>query len=151
MRRTAAFASVIVAAGLFTAACSPSDEAEQKTENANAAVCLSMEELNATIDGLATGVTGTGDVTVGKAQESINQISEAYQGVEANLQKLGTDVENQVLTAQQQFSEAQMQVQEGLSGLDGDSKLSDVPEEEAQAITNLQNSYDELNSTLGCG
>lgn len=150
MRRTAVFASAILAAGLFTSACSPSTEAENKTEDANAAVCLNMEELNATIDGLATGVTGTGDVTVGKAQESINQIGEAYQGVEASIERLNKDVEDQVLTAQQQFSEAQMQVEAGLSGLDGDSKLSDVPEEEAQAITNLQESYDELNASLGC-
>ena len=38
----------------------------------------------------------------------------------------------------------------GLSGLDGDSSLADVPEEEAQAITTLQSSYDDLNSALGC-
>ena len=145
MRRVAVAASAVIAVGLITAGCSPSTEAENKTEDANAAVCLSLEGLNATIDGLASGVTGTGDVTVGKAQESINQIDQAY------LQKLGTDVQDQVLTAQQQFEEAQMQVQEGLSGLDGDSNLSDMPAEEAQNIQNLQKSYDELNSSLGCG
>lgn len=151
VRRVAVAASAVIAVGLITAGCSPSTEAENKTEDANAAVCLSLEGLNATIDGLASGVTGTGDVTVGKAQESINQIDQAYQTVEANLQKLGTDVQDQVLTAQQQFEEAQMQVQEGLSGLDGDSNLSDMPAEEAQNIQNLQKSYDELNSSLGCG
>lgn len=151
MRRFAVVASAAVAVGLLTAGCSAETEAENKTEDANAAVCLSLEELNATIDGLATGVTGTGDVTVGAAQESINQISTAYDQVQASLEKLGTDVEDQALTAQQQFEEAQMQVEAGLSGLDGDSKLSDVPAEEAQAITTMQESYDELNSSLGCG
>jgi len=109
-----------------------------------------MEGLNATIDGLATGVTGTGDVTVGAAQESINQIMAAYDTVESNVQALGEDVSDEVLTAQQQFEESQMQVEAGLSGLDGDSSLADVPEEEAQAITTLQSSYDDLNSALGC-
>jgi hypothetical protein len=140
----------VLAAGLLTAGCSAETEAENKTEDANAAVCLSLRELSATIEGLSTGVTGTGDVTVGAAQESINQIEEAYQGVEANLEKLGTDVEDQVLTAQQQFEQAQMQVQEGLTGLDGDANLSEVPQEEASAIATLESSYQQLNDSLGC-
>lgn len=150
MRRSAVFACAIAAVGLLSTGCSPSTEAQDKTEDANAAVCLSMEGLNATIDGLATGVTGTGDVTVGAAQESINQIMAAYDTVESNVQALGEDVSDEVLTAQQQFEESQMQVEAGLSGLDGDSSLADVPEEEAQAITTLQSSYDDLNSALGC-
>lgn len=151
MRRIASIASVVIAAGLLTAGCSSTEEAENKTENANAAVCLSMEGLEATIAGLTTGVTGTGDVTVGKAQESINQISGAWQSVESNMAKLESDVSDEVITAQQQFRQAQMQVQEGLTGLDGNSSLSDVPQEEQQAISNLQSSYEELNSSLGCG
>ena len=43
-----------------------------------------------------------------------------------------------------------MQVDEGLSGLDGDQSLSDVPQEQQQAIEQLESSYQELNSTLGC-
>ena len=108
MRRSAVFACAIVAVGLLSTGCSPSTEAQDKTENANAAVCLSMEGLNATIDGLATGVTGTGDVTVGAAQESINQIMAAYDTVQSNVQALGEDVSDEVLTAQQQFEESQM-------------------------------------------
>ena len=46
--------------------------------------------------------------------------------------------------------QAQMQVDEGLSGLDGDQSLSDVPQEQQQAIEQLESSYQELNSTLGC-
>lgn len=151
MRRTAGFASVIVAAGLLTAGCSSTEEAQDKTENANAAVCLSLEGLAATVEGLATGVTGTGDVTVGKAQEAINQISGAYQSLESNMAKLQNDVSEEVITAQQQFQQAQMQIEEGLTGLDGDASLSDVPAEQKQAITQLQTSYEELNASLGCG
>lgn len=150
MRRSALLASALVAAGLLTAGCSSTTEAENKTQDANAAVCLSLKDLQATIDGLSTGVTGTGDVTVSKAQESVNQLDEAYADVQSQIQKLGTDVEDQVLTAQQQFEEAQMQVTEGLSGLDGDSKLSDVPQEEASAIATLKSSYQQLNDSLGC-
>jgi hypothetical protein len=135
---------------MLTAGCSSETEAEQNTENANAAVCLSLEGLDATIQGLSDGVTGTGDITVGSAQESVNQIQTAYDTVESEIEKLGQDVDEQVLTAQEQFSQAQMQIQEGLSGLDGDSSLTDVPQEEATAINNLQSSYQELNSSLGC-
>ena len=150
MRRSALFASALVAAGLLTTGCSAEEQAQNTTEDANAAVCLSMKDLQATVDGLATGVTGTGDVTVSTAQESVNQIDQAYQDLEAQIQKLGTDVDDQVLTAQEQFREAQMQVQEGLTGLDGDSKLSDVPQEEASAIATLKSSYQQLDDSLGC-
>lgn len=150
MRRSAVITTAAVLIGLATAGCSPSDEAEQKTESANAAVCLSLEGLDATIQGLTTGVTGTGDVTVGAAQESVNQIATAYDTVDAEIQKLGQDVSQEVLTAQEQFRQAQMQVDEGLSGLDGDQSLSDVPQEQQQAIEQLESSYQELNSTLGC-
>jgi uncharacterized phage infection (PIP) family protein YhgE len=151
VRRFAVLATVVVSAGLFTAGCSSTDEAQQKTENANAAVCLSLEGLAATVEGLSTGVTGTGDVTVSQAQESINQIDEAYQSVVSNISKLQEDVSDEVSTAQSQFEQAQMQVKEGLSGLDGDSSLSAVPEEEKQAISQLSTSYEEMNSSLGCG
>lgn len=150
MRRIAVFASAAVAVGLLTAGCSSSTEAEQKTENANASACLALENLDATVAGLATGVTGTGDVTVSKGQEAINQISEAYQEYARELGKLSQDVQDQVLTDQQQFQEAQMQIEEGLSGLDGDLSLSDVPQEQAQAITQLQSSSQQMNETLGC-
>ncbi|MEZ5184732.1 MAG: hypothetical protein R2720_03215 [Candidatus Nanopelagicales bacterium] len=149
MRRAAVFATVI-AVGLLSAGCSSSEEAQQNTENANAAVCLSLEGLDATIAGLESGVTGTGDVTVSKAQESINQIDEAYATVETQIQKLDQDVDQEVLTAQEEFSQAQMQIKEGLSGLDGDQSLSEVPESEASAINALQRSYQDLNSSLGC-
>ena len=105
MRRSPLFASALVVVGLLTAGCSSESEAENKTADANAAVCLSMKDLQATVDGLATGVTGTGDVTVSKAQESINQLDEAYADVQSQIQKLGTDVEDQVLTAQQRADE----------------------------------------------
>lgn len=150
MRRSALFATVVIAAGLLTAGCSPSTEAEQKTENANAAVCLGLKGLGATIEGLQTGVTGTGDVTVDQATEAINQIDAAYDDVQAQLSKLDTAVTDQVLTAQEQFNEAQMQIQDGLSGLDGDQKLSDVPAEELKAIDDLDSSYQEMNESLGC-
>lgn len=150
MRRSVVFASAVVLAGMFTAGCSSTDEAQQTTENANAAVCLSLEGLDATIQGLSTGVTGTGDVTVGQAQESINQIQAAYDTVDAEIQKLGEDVSNEVLTAEEQFSAAQTQIQDGLSGLDGGQSLSDVPAEEKQAIEQLSTSYEDLNSSLGC-
>lgn len=151
MRRYAVLATAVVAAGLFTAGCSSTDEAQQTTENANAAVCLSLEGLAATVEGLSTGVTGTGDVTVSQAQESVNQIDVAYDSVISNISKLDEAVSDEVSTAQSQFEQAQMQVKEGLSGLDGDSSLSDVPAEEQQAISELSTSYEELNSSLGCG
>jgi cobalamin biosynthesis Mg chelatase CobN len=144
------FASVVVV-GIVTAGCSPTDEAQQETENANAAVCLSLEGLAATIQGLQDGVTGTGDVTVGQAQESVNQIQSAYDTVQAELANLGDAVDNQVATAQQEFEQAQMQIKEDLSGMDGDASLSEVAEQEKEAVQNLQSSYQELNSTLGCG
>jgi len=150
VRRSVVFASAVVLAGMFTAGCSSTDEAQQKTENANAAVCLSLEGLDATIQGLSTGVTGTGDVTVGQAQESVNQIQAAYDTVDAEIQKLGEDVSQEVLTAEEQFSAAQMQIKDGLAGLDGDQALSDVPAEEQQAIEQLSTSYQDLNSSLGC-
>ena len=150
MRRSVLFAAAVLGVGLLTAGCSSETEAEQKTENANAAVCLSLQGLEATIQGLGDGVTGTGDVTVSKAQESVNQIQSAYDTVESEIEKLGQDVDEQVLTAQEQFRQAQMQIQDGLSGLDGDSSLSAVPQEAATAINNLQSSYQELNSSLGC-
>src|SRR5690606_1077664 len=131
-RRYAVLATAVVAAGMFTAGSTSTDEAQQKTENANAAVCLSLEGLAATVEGLSTGVTGTGDVTVSKAQESINQIDGAYQSLVSNLSKLDEAVSEEVSTAQSQFEQAQMQIKEGLTGLDGDSSLSDVPEEEKQ-------------------
>ncbi len=151
MRRYAVLATAVVAAGMFTAGCSSTDEAQQKTENANAAVCLSLEGLAATVEGLSTGVTGTGDVTVSQAQESINQIDEAYQSVVSNLSNLDEAVTDEVSTAQSQFEQAQMQIQEGLTGLDGDSSLADVPEEQKQAITELNTSYEQMNESLGCG
>ncbi len=151
MRRYSVLATAVVAAGLFTAGCSSTDEAQQKTENANAAVCLSLEGLAATVEGLQTGVTGTGDVTVSQAQESINQIDQAYRTVVSNVSKMDEDVSEEVSTAQAQFEQAQMQIKEGLSGLDGDSSLSDVPEEEQQAISQLNTSYADMNSALGCG
>lgn len=150
MRRSALFASAVVAAGLLTASCSPGSEAEQKTENANAAVCVALKGLGATIEGLQTGVTGTGDVTVGQAQEAVNQIQEAYDDVEAQVNKLNKDVTEQVATAQQQFAQAQAQIQDNLSGLDQDQKLSAVPAEELKAIDDLDSSYQEINSSLGC-
>ncbi|MCA9312636.1 MAG: hypothetical protein KDA21_15585 [Phycisphaerales bacterium] len=150
MRRYAVLATAVVAAGMFTAGCTATDEAQQKTENANAAVCLSLEGLAATVEGLQTGVTGTGDVTVSQAQESINQIDEAYQSVVSNVSKLDQAVTDEVSTAQSQFEQAQMQIQEGLTGLDGDSSLADVPEEQKQAISQLGTSYEEMNSALGC-
>ena len=150
MRRSAVLATVVVVSGMLTVGCSSTDEAEQKTENANAAVCLSLEGLDATIQGLASGVTGTGDVTVSQAQESVNQIATAYDTVQSEIEKLGQDVDQQVLTAQEQFSQAQAQIEEGLSGLDGDMSLSDVPEDRATAINQLESSYQELNSSLGC-
>lgn len=150
MRRPVIVATVVCAMGLATAGCSSSQEAEQKTENANAAVCLSLEGLKATIDGLKTGVTGTGDVTVGQAQESINQIATAYDTFDAEIQKLGEDVSQEVLDAEQQFEQAQMQIKEGLSGLDGDQSLSEVPEEQQQAIEQLDSGYQQLNASLGC-
>ncbi|MFN8184835.1 MAG: hypothetical protein U0R23_10470 [Candidatus Nanopelagicales bacterium] len=150
MRRSAVFASSVLLVGMFTAGCSSTDEAQQTTENANAAVCLSLEGLDATIQGLSTGVTGTGDVTVSQAQESVNQIAAAYDTVDAEIQKLGEDVSNEILTAEEQFQQAQMQIKDGLSGLDGNQSLSDVPDEEKQAIQQLSTSYDDLNSSLGC-
>ncbi|HQR79784.1 MAG TPA: hypothetical protein PLT68_06175 [Actinomycetota bacterium] len=150
MRRSVIIASVVCALGLGAAGCSPSNQAEQKTENANAAVCLSLKGLEATIAGLKTGVTGTGDVTVGKAQESINQIATAYDTVDAEIQKLGQDVSQEVLTAEEQFQQAQMQIKEGLSGLDGDQSLADLPQEQQQAVEQLQSSYQQLNASLGC-
>lgn len=151
MRRYAVLATAVAAAGMFTAGCTATDEAQQKTENANAAVCLSLEGLAATVEGLQTGVTGTGDVTVSQAQESINQIDGAYQSVLSNVSKLDEAVSDEVATAQSQFEQAQMQIKEGLTGLDGDSSLSDVPAEEKQAISELSASYEEMNSALGCG
>lgn len=150
MRRTALFATAALAVGVLATGCSPSTQAEQKTENANAAVCLAAQGLGATIEGLTTGVTGTGDVTVGQAQESINQISEAYDDLQSQIEKLQTDVSDQVLTQEQQFEQAQMQVKEGLSGLDGDQSLSDVPQEEAKAIDDMNSSYQEMVASLGC-
>jgi hypothetical protein len=150
VRRSAVFASALVLVGMLATGCSSTDEAEQNTENANAAVCLSLEGLDATIQGLSSGVTGTGDVTVGQAQESVNQISAAYDTVEAEIQKLGEDVSDEVATAQEQFAAAQMQIQDGLAGLDGDQSLSEVPEQEQQAIEQLSTSYQDLNSSLGC-
>ena len=150
MRRSAVLASALVVVGMLAAGCSSTDEAGQKTENANAAVCLSLEGLDATIQGLSSGVTGTGDVTVGQAQESVNQISAAYDTVEAEIQKLGEDVSDEVATAQEQFAAAQMQIQDGLAGLDGDQSLSELPEQEQQAIEQLSASYQDLNSSLGC-
>jgi hypothetical protein len=44
-----------------------------------------------------------------------------------------------------------MQIKEGLTGLDGDSSLSAVPEETKQAISQLSTSYEQMNSSLGCG
>ncbi len=150
MRRSVLLAAAVLGVGLLTAGCSSETEAEQNTENANAAVCLSLEGLGATIQGLGDGVTGTGDVTVGQAQESINQIQSAYDTVESEIQNLGEAVDEQVLTAQEEFSQAQMQIKEDLSGLDGDSSLQDVAQQEAAAIQDLQSSYQELNSSLGC-
>jgi hypothetical protein len=150
VRRSALIVTSVCVLGLLTAGCSSTDEAEQKTENANAAVCLSLEGLDATIQGLQTGVTGTGDVTVGQAQESVDQIAAAYDTVDAEIQKLGEDVSQEVLTAEEQFQQAQMQIKEGLSGLDGSQNLSDVPQEQQQAIEQLDASYQELNSSLGC-
>lgn len=150
MRRSIMIATVVCATGLAVAGCSSTDEAEQKTENANAAVCLSLEGLGATIEGLKTGVTGTGDVTVGQAQESIDQIAAAYDTVDAEIQKLGEDVSQEVLTAEEQFQQAQMQIKEGLSGLDGSQDLSEVPQEQQQAIEQLDSSYQQLNASLGC-
>jgi hypothetical protein len=150
VRRLPLLAAIAVAAGLLTAGCSSGTEAENTTEDANAAVCLSLKGLGATIEGLSTGVTGTGDVTVSQAQEAVNQIDGAYDSVQRNLAALGTDVEDQVLTAQQQYEEAQMQVKEGLSGLDGDQSLSEVPQEQASAISTLESSYQQLNDSLGC-
>lgn len=150
MRRSGVFVAAVAVAGMLTSGCSSTDEAEQKTENANAAVCLSLTGLDATIQGLSDGVTGTGDVTVGKAQESVNQIQSAYDTVQSEIERLGQDVDEQVLTAQENFSQAQMQVEEGLSGLDGNSSLADVPQEQAAAITQLESSYQDLNSSLGC-
>jgi hypothetical protein len=43
-----------------------------------------------------------------------------------------------------------MQVKEGLSGLDGDQSLSEVPQEQASAISTLESSYQQLNDSLGC-
>ncbi len=150
MRRSAMFATAVIAAGLLTTGCSSTEEAEQKTESANASVCLALEGLAATIEGLGTGVTGTGDVTVSKAQESINQIETAYDTVQANIQKADADAAEEALVAQQQFSESLMQVEEGLTGLDGDQSLSAVPAEVQQAVTGLQTNYEELNDSLGC-
>ncbi len=151
MRRFAVLATAAVAVGLLATGCSSTDEAQQTTENANAAVCLSLEGLAATVEGLSTGVTGTGDVTVSQAQEAINQVDGAYQAVLTNVSKLDEAVSDEVSTAQSQFTQAQMQIKEGLTGLDGDSSLSDVPEEEKQAIAQLSTSYEEMNSSLGCG
>jgi uncharacterized phage infection (PIP) family protein YhgE len=151
VRRFAVLATAVVAAGLFTTGCTSTEEAQQQTENANAAVCLALEGLAATIEGLSTGVTGTGDVTVSQAQESINQIDGAYQTVVADVQKLGEEVSDEVSTAQAQFEQAQMQIKEGLSGLDGESSLADVPAEAQQAISQLSTSYEQMNSSLGCG
>ena len=75
MRRFAVLATAAVAVGLLATGCSSTDEAQQTTENANAAVCLSLEGLAATVEGLSTGVTGTGDVTVSQGQEAINQVA----------------------------------------------------------------------------
>ncbi|MCB9424338.1 MAG: hypothetical protein H6527_04535 [Actinobacteria bacterium] len=151
VRRYAVLATAAIAAGLLATGCSSTDEAQQTTENANAAVCLSLEGLAATVEGLSTGVTGTGDVTVSQAQEAINQVDGAYQAVLTNVSKLDEAVSDEVSTAQSQFEQAQMQIKEGLTGLDGDSSLSDVPEEEKQAIAQLSASYEEMNSSLGCG
>ena len=147
MRRFAVLATAAVAVGLLATGCSSTDEAQQTTENANAAVCLSLEGLAATVEGLSTGVTGTG----GQGQEAINQVDGAYQAVLTNISKLDEAVSDEVSTAQSQFEQAQMQIKEGLTGLDGDSSLSDVPEEEKQAIAQLSTSYEEMNSSLGCG
>ena len=49
------FATAAVAVGLLATGCSSTDEAQQTTENANAAVCLSLEGLAATVEGLSTG------------------------------------------------------------------------------------------------
>lgn len=150
MRRSALFITVALSAGLLTAGCSPTTQAEQKTENANAALCLAVQGLGATIEGVSTGVTGTGDVTVGQAQEAVNQIGEAYADVQAQIEKLQSDVSDQVLAQEEAFQQAQMQVQEGLSGLDGDQNLSDVPKEEQSAIENMNTSYEEMVASLGC-
>ena len=86
--RSVLFAAAVLGVGLLTAGCSSETEAEQKTENANAAVCLSLQGLEATDPGgLGDGVTGTGDVTVSKAQESVNQIQSAYDTVESEIEK----------------------------------------------------------------
>ena len=52
MRRFAVLATAAVAVGLLATGCSSTDEAQQTTENANAAVCLSLEGLAATVEGL---------------------------------------------------------------------------------------------------
>lgn len=151
MRRFALISSAALVGGLVLAGCSAEQVAETKTQAGNAAVCVALQGLSATVEGLSTGVTGTGDITVGTAQEAVNQINQAYQTVTSAIQNLGTDVQDQVLTAQQQFEDAQMQVEENLSGLDGDATLSEAGKQGAAAIDNLNDSYQELNDSLGCG
>lgn len=149
-RSTVVTASALIAAGLLTAGCSSEEKAQENTENANAAVCLSLEGLAATIDGLSTGVTDTGDVTVGQAQESINQIGEAYDTVQSEITNLGDAVNEQTATAQQEFEQAQTGIKEGLSGMDGQASLSEAAAQEKQAVQDLQSSYQDMRSSLGC-
>jgi hypothetical protein len=142
--------ATIALTGLLLAGCSSTDEAETRTEDANAAVCLSLAGLKASIQELVDGVDGSTPMTVSQAQETLGQVKAAYGTVATEVERLGQDVDETVLTASQQFTAAEMQMQKGLSNLDGEASLTQVAQEQRSAVEQLESSYQQLTTSLEC-
>lgn len=124
-------------------ACSESDEAQNQTEQANAGVCLALEELQASMDGAAETLQ-SGDVSVQDVQTAQNEIQTAADAVQQETTELDTAVTDQINGATQEYQDA-------IAALPNASTPEDAQQQLSEAQTDYRSTFSQINETLGCG
>lgn len=136
------------ALGLSLTACSTSaEEAQENTQNANAAACAALDGFRGqvqTLVGNAASAASSGEqVTIGQAQEAVKQLQDQWDEA-ADAFK---DVQS---STREQFEMALDKYNESIENIDADDSLASAKGQVASAQRQLQADYDSILSELGC-
>lgn len=139
-------ASAVCAVSL--AACSSAeDQAQEATQQNNAQLCASLDDLQSQLDAADTGgaedQTVSGTASVEDIRESLQQLGEAFDQINANSDALSASVKEQITLAQEQY-------QNELNGIDENTPLPDALRQAKAARENLNKQYQQIFTEVGC-
>lgn len=136
------------ALALSLGACSTSpEEAQENTQNANAAACAALDGFRGqiqTLVGNAASAASSGEqVTVGQAQEAIEQLQDQWD-------EAGDALKDVQSSAREQFEMALDKYNESIQNIDKADSLASARGQVASAQRQLQADYDSVLGELGC-